>query len=103
MRIPFATLRRSAAPALAAALLASPGSARACAVCFGQAGDPLVEGAKAGVIFLAICIYALLMMCVGVVAIWAVRARRLARAEAEAEGDPLARAATGPSPESSTA
>ena len=68
------------------ALAAMPCPAHACSVCFGNAQSPLVQGAAAGVIFLGIVVYAVLMGFGGLTLMCFLRARKLRRAE-EA-GDP---------------
>ncbi len=54
----------------------------ACSVCFGDPNSSMVKGAKAGIIFLAIMIYGLLMGMGGVVAFWVYRAKKLAATNA---------------------
>lgn len=48
----------------------------ACSVCQGDPNSGLVKGAKAGVLFMAITTYTLLLGMVGVGATWFVRHRR---------------------------
>ncbi|MFQ5500767.1 MAG: hypothetical protein ACE5EQ_00515 [Phycisphaerae bacterium] len=49
----------------------------ACSVCQGNPDSELTKGAAAGVIFLAITTYVLLLGVAGVVVTWIVRARRM--------------------------
>lgn len=66
-----------AAAGLVTALL--PGTAAACATCFGDPKSEMVKGAKAGVIVMAVVAYGVLLTMLGVVGSWTRRARRLAR------------------------
>lgn len=56
---------------------ASAADVTACSVCQGNPDSELTQGAAAGVIFLAILTYTLLLGVAGVVVTWIVRARRL--------------------------
>lgn len=49
----------------------------ACSVCYGEPGNPLTEGAKWGVIVLALVIVGVLSGFIGLIAFWSVRAKRL--------------------------
>ncbi|MBI1785725.1 hypothetical protein HYR69_11330 [Candidatus Sumerlaeota bacterium] len=76
-----------------ASMLLSSSPVFACAVCFGDPGAPMVKGAKAGVLFLAVMVYGLLMAMGSVLAYWIYRARKLSeleRAEAALSADPVA-------------
>ncbi len=61
--------------------------ASACAVCFGDPNSNMVQGAKAGVLFLAVVIYGVLFSMAGVAGLWAFKARRIAAA-ADIEDSP---------------
>ena len=61
--------------------------AAACSVCYGDPDSPMVQGTKAGVLFMAGLIYTQIMLMGGVAAVWVVRARRL-KHQAEAGGPP---------------
>lgn len=63
------------------ALVAMPWPAHACSVCFGNAQSPLVQGAAAGVIFLGVVVYAVLMGFGGLTLMCFLRARKMRRAE----------------------
>lgn len=63
----------------AAAVLSWAPTVRACAVCFGKSDDPMVRGAAAGVIFLAIVVYGVLFSFVGIAGLFFLKARRLSR------------------------
>lgn len=67
-------------PILTVALLSASFDLSACAVCYGNADSDMVKGAKAGVIFLIIMIYALLMGMAGIAGYWYYRAKKLAEA-----------------------
>ena len=67
----------SAAP-VAALLAAAPGTARACAVCMGGAGDRAETGFLLGSLFLS----ALPLVLVGAIVLWIRRRARLLTAEA---------------------
>jgi heme/copper-type cytochrome/quinol oxidase subunit 2 len=82
LRIRTPTLATAALLAVFAAL---PTAASACSVCFGDPASPMVKGAKMGVIFLAVTIYAVLFTMAGVVFYWIRRARALERENTEAE------------------
>lgn len=58
-------------------LLISNARATACAVCQGNPDSEMVKGAEAGIILLAVLIYALLMGFAGFFVTCIVRARRL--------------------------
>ena len=64
-------------------LAANPGFA--CAVCFGDPDSDMIQGAKAGVLFLAGLVYFQLMLFTSVIVFWMVRARKLQRGETSAE------------------
>ena len=59
----------------------------ACSVCYGEPGNPLTEGARAGVLVLGAIILGLMGGFIGVIAFWSKRAREIDRANAGA-GDP---------------
>lgn len=59
-------------------VLMSAVDAFACSVCYGDPDSPMVKGAEAGVLFLAVVVYGVLMGMGGIGAIWFIRARRLA-------------------------
>jgi len=59
--------------------------ASACAVCYGDPDSDMVQGAKAGVLFLAVVIYGVLFSMVGVAGLWAFKARKIAAADVEDE------------------
>lgn len=63
----------------AAAVLSWAPTVHACAVCFGKSDDPMVRGAAAGVIFLAIVVYGVLFSFVGIAGLFFLKARRLSR------------------------
>ncbi len=68
---------------LALVLLVSacgPRAVLACSTCFGDPSSEMVEGAKAGVIVLAVVVYGVVFSMVGVVGVWTFRARKLANA-----------------------
>lgn len=67
------------------AITALPWPARACSVCFGNAQSPLVQGAAAGVIFLGVVVYAVLMGFGGMTLVCFLRARKLRRAHEASE------------------
>ena len=50
----------SALAAAAGGLLLAPAAARACAVCYGAASDPLLDGTRWSVVFLLVLTYLLL-------------------------------------------
>ncbi len=56
---------------------ASAADVMACSVCQGNPDSELSKGAAAGVIFLAILTYTLLLGVAGIVVTWIVRARRM--------------------------
>ncbi len=58
-------------------LIAAP-QAFACSVCQGDPDSSMVQGAKAGVILMVSVTYALLLCFGGTMAVWFVRARKLA-------------------------
>ena len=72
---------RLAALAAAAPLALAAAPAFPCAVCFGDPASPLTQGAKAGVLFMAVMVYMVVMMMGGVALFWYIRARQL-RAQA---------------------
>jgi hypothetical protein len=53
----------------------------ACPVCFGDPSSPLTQSAKWGVLFLLVVVVCVLAGIASVAAVWARRARALARAE----------------------
>lgn len=53
----------------------------ACAVCYGEPGNPLTEGAKWGVIFLGGVIFSVLSCFAGVFIFWSRRAAALERGD----------------------
>ncbi|RMG21375.1 MAG: hypothetical protein D6729_00870 [Deltaproteobacteria bacterium] len=61
-------------------------SLMACAVCFGEPGSPMAKGAEAGVTVLGLVILATLLWVAFLIAFFVRRARRVARARAEARG-----------------
>ncbi len=63
---------------MASLLLRAP-AVQACAVCFGKSDDPMVRGAAAGVIFLAIVVYGVLFSFAGIAGLFFLKARRLSR------------------------
>ncbi|MCC7290978.1 MAG: hypothetical protein IT449_02830 [Phycisphaerales bacterium] len=69
------------------ALTTLPLPAEACSVCFGNAQSPLVQGAAAGVIFLGVVVYAVLMGFGGMTLVCFLRARKLRRAAEAGEID----------------
>lgn len=71
--------RATLALAAAAAVLCWTPVVQACAVCFGKSDDPMVRGAAAGVIFLAIVVYGVLFSFVGIAGLFFLKARRLSR------------------------
>ena len=78
---------RSIAKALLAAtlmvgFLALAKDAGACSVCFGDPSSSLVEGAKAGILFLAGVIYVQIMLIGAVAGYFGLRARKLTREKA---------------------
>lgn len=82
---------RSLPVAVAVVALAAP--AFPCAVCFGDPTSPLTRGAAAGVIFLGIMVYLVLMGMAGIAFMWYLRARKLA---AQAAAPPATDQATHP-------
>jgi len=70
---------------LFALIVGSTADASACAVCYGDGKSELVQGVKAGVIFLAVFVYGLLSLIGAVLLSWYFRARKLAALEAEAQ------------------
>ena len=60
----------------------------ACSVCYGEPGNPLTEGARAGVLVLGAVILSLMGGFIGVIAFWSKRARDIDRANAGSAGDP---------------
>jgi hypothetical protein len=72
--------------AAAGALLLAPGAARACAVCYGAASDPVLDGSRWSVVFLLVLTYLLL----GGGGVLFVLARRSARRAAAADRGALA-------------
>ncbi len=63
-------------PAIVAVLFTAS-ETLACSVCQGNPDSELTQGAKAGVIFLAIVTYSLLFGVAGIFVTWMVRARRM--------------------------
>ncbi len=61
-----------------------PTSGYSCAVCYGDPASPMVQGAKAGVLFLAVFVYVVLMLMGSVVGYWMYRAHKL-RLQEQAE------------------
>lgn len=74
-------MRKSIVAALAALAAFAPAKAFSCAVCFGDPASPLTQGAKAGIIFLAVMVYMVVMTMGGVALFWWSRARKLAAME----------------------
>lgn len=75
-----AIVRRLAAPLAIMAITLGPlAPAAACSVCLGDPDSPLVHGAKAGVIVLALVVYSILMLMGSFVAMCIFRVRRLRR------------------------
>ena len=64
----------------------------ACPVCWGEAGSPMVDGAKAGVAFLLVIIVGVLVAIALIARSWARRARELDAAEARLASKPVAAA-----------
>ena len=60
------------------ALLALPGSAQACSVCFGDPESPMMKGAAAGVYVMVGVVSFVLMAIAGTACFWLVRCRRFA-------------------------
>jgi len=56
-----------------------------CPVCFGDPSSPMTQSAKWGVLFLLVVVVCVLAAIAGVAAVWARRARALARTEAHAD------------------
>lgn len=81
-------------------ILGSADAARACSVCFGgNPNDPMIVGAKAGIIFMLVLIYSLLFLMVGIGVSWWRRAKALAGAPAEdSDGRDAADGAPSPQP-----
>lgn len=78
---------------LALALVASP--AWACAVCFGNADSPVVEGVEMSVIFMVTITYTLIMGGLGGFLLLRIRARRRLQAEEAAGDTPMTPAVAG--------
>ncbi len=70
---------------LTAVVAVSPAVCEACATCFGDPNSNLVKGAKAGVLFLGIVVYGLLLSMAGVTGMWIMRARRLQQIDPSGE------------------
>lgn len=70
---------RSAAAAVVLTCLAFAVEASACSVCQGNPDSELSKGAQAGVLFMVLVTYGLLLSLAGMAAVWMVRARRLRR------------------------
>ena len=62
---------------IAAALLVTPTTVWACAVCFKDPESAMVQGAQNGVLFLAIVVYLLAVSIIGIGWFWWRRARKL--------------------------
>jgi len=73
----------------AAAWLCGPAAARACAVCGGDKGSALVQGAQNGVLVMLIITYVVLLGMAGLALAWFIRARRRAMPSAASFGAPL--------------
>jgi hypothetical protein len=58
-------------------VLAFTADAAACSVCYGDPDSPMVKGAEAGVLFLAVVVYGVLFGMGGIGVLWFIRARRL--------------------------
>jgi hypothetical protein len=58
----------------------------ACPVCFGDPSSPMVQSAKWGVLFLLVVVVCVLAGIASIAAVWARRARALARAESLPSG-----------------
>ena len=65
--------------AAVALVLVAAGPVQACGVCFGDPDSRMTKGAAAGVLFMVILTYTLLLGLGGMTAFWTVRARRLRR------------------------
>lgn len=74
-------LARRYAPLLGLALLASPGAAQACSVCFGDPDSPMAKGAVAGVAVMVGFIGFVLFGIAGTACFWMVRCRRIAMSQ----------------------
>jgi len=74
---PKCGLVRTVCLSLAIWLVSGAGPVSACSVCFGDPNSDLVQGARAGIIFLGVMVYGLLMMIGGVGAFWYLRAKKL--------------------------
>lgn len=85
----LSSLRLTLIIAAVGALSALPTSGFACSVCFGDPASPLVQGAKNGVIFLAVVIYAVLFTMAGIAFYWYRRAKALSAAEQTAPAGDL--------------
>lgn len=70
-------------------VLCADASVKACAVCQGDPSSPLVKGAEAGVLFMAVLTYFLLLGMAAIPIVWTVRARqiRLRNDAADAQRD----------------
>lgn len=65
--------------------------ARACSVCQGDPGDPLVQGAQSGVLFMVGVTYVVVLGVLALPVVWTIRARKLRRqqdADAGSQGPP---------------
>jgi hypothetical protein len=63
---------------VAAACSIAADSANACAVCFGDPESDMTQGAKAGVVFLAVVVYGVLFSIAGIAGLWTFKARKIA-------------------------
>ena len=60
------------------ALLLRPALVSACSVCMGNRDSDMVKGAEAGVFFMVLVTYTVLLSFAGMTAFWFVRSRRAA-------------------------
>lgn len=79
--------RFTAATASTLAVLAAPGAAWACPVCYGAADNAMIDGAKASVLFMGALVYCLLGAVVAVIFALRRRVRKLAEEGAERRQD----------------
>jgi len=77
-------MSRVALVIVGAALMSAPKAAHACSVCQGDPNNQMVQGAQAGVLFMVITTYVLLLGMAALVASWFIRQnRRLRRVQLE--------------------
>lgn len=78
----------------AAAMWAAASPAAACSVCSGDPQSPLAQGAVKGVLVMLIITYVAVGGLLAMPIVWAVRARRLRRQQAQASSDDAEHAKT---------